>query len=59
MLGNIETVNKSDIWTFKFLFSNSKLPCVITFFSYFMHARILDDTLQILYDNKMYVTDSL
>ena len=60
MLGNIETVNKSDIWTFKFFFSNSKLPCVITFFHilcmlgflmiryrFFMITKCM---LQILYD---------
>ena len=56
MFGNIETVNKSDTWAFKFyitLRNNS--------FSFFGMLRILDDTLQILYDidNKMWVTDSL
>ena len=39
--------------------SNSTLPCIITFFSYFCMLRILDDTLQILYDNKMCVIDYL
>ena len=54
MFGNIETVNKSDIWTFKF-YINLRNDT----FSFFCMLRILDDTLQILYDIKMWVTDSL
>ena len=54
MFGNIETVSKSDMWTFKFYITRRNNP-----FSFFCMLRILDDTLQILYDNKMWVTDSL
>ena len=54
MFGNIETVNKSDMWTFKFYITLRYNP-----FSFFCMLRILDDTLQILYDIKMWVTDSL
>ena len=54
MFGNIETVNKRDMRTFKFYITLHNNP-----FSFICMLRILDDTLQILYDIKMWVTDSL